>query len=243
MTTIHSEKYSDRSISAGSEADGVIPLAVPRKPKRKTTVIRVLLWTLLGFAILALSRTPAIMAPIYSNLKSVLTLGLYFGLRTRNAAHTPVKTPGNTVAGIDTYINGPVIETNFADPCLFELDGTFHAFATNRYVKPRPGQINIQYAISKNFDDWNLTDVDALPNAGPWASGDHVWAPDVVQLVCLLSPSNPFDMSAGYELFYRTTAASSCTTPHDMPQKRGITAWEQPHRKRSKDHTNPSRSP
>ena len=185
MTATQSEKNYDRSYSDGSDGEEVNPQQITPTGRRKTIIIRTLLWTLLGFAILTLSilLLQTTMAPIYSNLKSVLTLGLYFGLKSRNTPHTPSKTPGTTVAGIDTFVDGPVIDSNFADPCLIELKDGFHAFATNKFVKYHEGQVNIQYATSKNFDEWNLTTVDALPNAGPWASGDHIWAPDVIQLV------------------------------------------------------------
>lgn len=74
------------------------------------------------------------------------------------------------------------METNFADPALIEVDGIYYAFATNKYITPLPGQINIQIAVSHDFSTWNLTDTDALPHAGNWTLGNHIWAPDVVQL-------------------------------------------------------------
>ena len=76
-----------------------------------------------------------------------------------------------------------MIATNFADPCFIEVDSTYYAFATNLYINPRPGQINIQVAVSKDFSTWNLTGIDALPDVGPWSTGTYTWAPDVIQLV------------------------------------------------------------
>ena len=111
----------------------------------------------------------------------VVALALHFGRRKGSPpSATTEKDPGNVV---ETWVGGPVVATNFADPCFIEVDSTYYAFATNLYISPRPGQINIQVAVSKDFSTWNLTGTDALPDVGPWSTGTYTWAPDVIQLV------------------------------------------------------------
>lgn len=72
--------------------------------------------------------------------------------------------------------------TDFPDPSLISVDGTYYAFAsqsgyTNKDTK-------IQLATSTDFDSWTYTGQDALPDLPSWAKDDGaVWAPDVNQLV------------------------------------------------------------
>ena len=79
------------------------------------------------------------------------------------------------------FSNGPVITANFPDPSFFVIDGTYTAFATNN------GAQNIQVATSPDFATWTVTGNDALPNLPPWSVPGNVWAPDVVQVVRILS--------------------------------------------------------
>ncbi|MCJ1317941.1 hypothetical protein MMC15_003268 [Xylographa vitiligo] len=111
----------------------------------------------------------------------ILGLALHFALARRSDAPpvTTSKTPGSVV---DTWVGGPVVATNFADPAFIEVDGTYYAFATNKYVNPHPDQVNIQIAVSTDFSTWNLTGIDALPHVGNWSTGTYVWAPDVTRL-------------------------------------------------------------
>lgn len=79
-----------------------------------------------------------------------------------------------------------VVPSNFADPSLIEVNGTFYAFATRSLGNDT---INIQVASTitsdGNISDWNLhADYDALPNLPEWVKhfGDAgVWAPVVSQ--------------------------------------------------------------
>ncbi|MCJ1419760.1 hypothetical protein MMC32_006116 [Xylographa parallela] len=111
----------------------------------------------------------------------ILGLALHFALLRRFDAPpvTTTKTPGSVV---NTWVGGPVVASNFADPAFIEVNGIYYAFATNKYVNPHPGQVNIQIAVSTDFSTWNLMDIDALPHVGNWSTGSYVWAPDVVQL-------------------------------------------------------------
>ncbi|MCJ1309370.1 hypothetical protein MMC25_003029 [Agyrium rufum] len=89
--------------------------------------------------------------------------------------------PGKSRPPVQT-IQGPVIDSNFADPCMIKVNDKYHAFATNKYKNPTPDNINIQYATSPNFKSWTLQPTDALPDVGDWARMGFIWAPDVVQL-------------------------------------------------------------
>ena len=99
----------------------------------------------------------------------------------------------------------PVLAHNFPDPALIEVNGSWYAFATSGKGK------NSQVAISPSFTDhdWKLlNETDPLPDPGPWATNENVWAPDVIQLV-------------GYVNFWSVTVLTesrrmvvgSCTTP------------------------------
>lgn len=74
-----------------------------------------------------------------------------------------------------------VLAADFPDPSVIEVDGVWFAFATSG------GNRNIQVAASSDFigSRWVLlSGLDVLPNAGPWAINNNIWAPDVMQLVC-----------------------------------------------------------
>jgi hypothetical protein len=87
--------------------------------------------------------------------------------------------PDNTSVNLDGA--GPVIVTNFPDPCLAfdKASQTWYAFST------QSGKINIQMATSTVFSTWHLhANYDALPTVGSWAQPPPhaaVWAPDVNQ--------------------------------------------------------------
>jgi beta-xylosidase len=76
---------------------------------------------------------------------------------------------------------GPVISTNFQDPSLFQLNGTWYAFAG---ANGNPPNINVQMATSPNFSTWTVVKgYDAVPTLGSWATNPgHLWSPDVNQL-------------------------------------------------------------
>lgn len=73
--------------------------------------------------------------------------------------------------------DGPVIASNFADPAFIEVDDTFFAFSTTSNGKSVP------IATSSDFNNWEITDKDALPKESlpAWTTG-NIWAPDVIQL-------------------------------------------------------------
>lgn len=121
-----------------------------------------------------------------------LGLGLHFGLRkgavgkgsSVNKNSAPQATPPQPSPPSNNSIDGPAVDSNFADPAYIRINDTFWAFATNKFVKgPSMGQVNIQVAKSADFESWELLDgQDALPTVGAWSAGFQVWAPDVVRL-------------------------------------------------------------
>jgi len=72
-------------------------------------------------------------------------------------------------------VNGPVISSDFPDPSFLQVGGMSYAFSTNS------GGKNIQVATSKDGQTWSLSNVDALPSVGSWATTGKTWAPDVIQ--------------------------------------------------------------
>jgi len=166
------------------------PMEVEKKvtdfPQKTLRRRKIILWTgVIALAVAVVTVLCRVLSAIqsltFANNHTAVMLALHFTKRKPTAPPVDTtKTPGNVV---NTWVGGPVIATNFADPSFIEVNGVYYAFATNRYVSPRGGQVNIQVAVSNDFSTWNLTGKDALPNVGPWSAGTFTWAPDVVQLV------------------------------------------------------------
>ncbi|KAI9813825.1 MAG: hypothetical protein M1827_003615 [Pycnora praestabilis] len=76
-------------------------------------------------------------------------------------------------------VQGPRISADFPDPSLIQVGSTWYSFATNRYG------VNVQTAMSPDFESWTVTESDALPMPGAWVDkkNPEIWAPDVVQLL------------------------------------------------------------
>ena len=79
-------------------------------------------------------------------------------------------------------VTGPAISTNFQDPSVLQVDGTYYG-----YAGPNGNTVgttsNVITATSPDFSSWSVNTADALPNPGAWAAAvPHVWAPDVVRL-------------------------------------------------------------
>jgi len=80
----------------------------------------------------------------------------------------PTATP---TLGPDEFRN-PVIDQDFPDPDIVEVNDTYYAYATNA------GGTNIQTAKSTDLVDWQRMG-DALPFMPPWALPGYTWAPEV----------------------------------------------------------------
>lgn len=81
---------------------------------------------------------------------------------------------------IDKRANGPrlVLNTDFPDPSFVQADdGTWYAFGTNGNGK------RVQVATSRDFQNWNLLDKEALPTLAGWETEVDHWAPDVIRRV------------------------------------------------------------
>jgi beta-xylosidase len=71
----------------------------------------------------------------------------------------------------------PVLDQNFPDPAVIQVDGVFYAFATNG------NRNNIAAARSDDLVAWTLLP-DAMPQFAPWALPVRglVWAPEVIEV-------------------------------------------------------------
>jgi arabinan endo-1,5-alpha-L-arabinosidase len=69
----------------------------------------------------------------------------------------------------------PVLDQDFPDPDLLEVDGTYYAYATNGNNR------NVQVATSTDLVSWEVLDTDALPELPPWVIPGKTWAPEVTE--------------------------------------------------------------
>ncbi len=67
----------------------------------------------------------------------------------------------------------PVLDEDFPDPDVLEVDGTFYAYATNGNSR------NVQVATSTDLTTWEVLDTDALPDLPNWVIPGKTWAPEV----------------------------------------------------------------
>jgi beta-xylosidase len=82
---------------------------------------------------------------------------------------------GSPDAGTGTFTN-PVIDANFADPFILEVDGTWYAYATGNLT------YNMQVTSSSDLVTW-ASPREALPKLPLWqpVSKGLTWAPEVVR--------------------------------------------------------------
>ena len=93
------------------------------------------------------------------------------------AAGVQLPLPSGTEVPNETQTN-PVLNTNFPDPTVININGTYYAYATNSMHDGK--MINIQIASSKDLFNWKY-EGDALPQKPDWASKtQRFWAPDVL---------------------------------------------------------------
>jgi len=72
--------------------------------------------------------------------------------------------------------NNPVIDQDFPDPDVLEVDGTYYAYGTNGNGS------NVQVATSSDLEAWEVLDEDPLPRLPTWVIPGKTWAPEVTQL-------------------------------------------------------------
>jgi arabinan endo-1,5-alpha-L-arabinosidase len=70
----------------------------------------------------------------------------------------------------------PVIDQDFPDPDVLEVDGTYYAYATNGQSR------NVQVATSSDLTSWAVLDDDPLPQLPSWVIPGKTWAPEVTQI-------------------------------------------------------------
>lgn len=91
--------------------------------------------------------------------------------------------PATAPAGIaNGYVN-PVYRSNFPDPAVLRVGGSYHAYGT------QGGGGNVQTLTSTDLVHWR-PGPDALPQLGNWATAGATWAPEVIAV------------GATYRLFY-----------------------------------------
>ncbi|WP_433332700.1 family 43 glycosylhydrolase [Spirillospora sp. CA-294931] len=68
----------------------------------------------------------------------------------------------------------PVLDSNFPDPEILKVDGTYYGYATN------DGGKNVPIATApRPAGPWTRTGADALPALPAWAEPGRTWAPDI----------------------------------------------------------------
>lgn len=95
----------------------------------------------------------------------------------------------SATAAAHSYQN-PVYRSDFPDPSVLRVAGTFHAYATQGDGK------NIQTLTSPDLVHWQAGP-DALPEVGRWASAGNTWAPEVIAI------------GAGFAMYYVARDISS----------------------------------
>lgn len=73
-------------------------------------------------------------------------------------------------------VGAPVIDQDFPDPDVLDVNGTYFAYATNG------NYMNVQVARSKDLEKWTVLDEDALPKLPKWIIPGKTWAPEVTQI-------------------------------------------------------------
>ena len=125
-----------------------------------------------------------------------------FGEPVAEGVELPV--PSGTTATDDESKHNPVLNMDFPDPTVININGTYYAYATQ--ASHDGTMINIQVASSKNLFKWEY-EGDALPHKPTWASNTQdFWAPDVlydsamkqyVMFYCAKSDNKAYDKCIG----------------------------------------------
>lgn len=75
----------------------------------------------------------------------------------------------------DPHEVNPVVDDDFPDPDVLEVDGTYYAYATNGNLR------NVRVARSTDLVEWEELS-DALPRLPSWVIPGKTWAPEVTEV-------------------------------------------------------------
>ena len=92
---------------------------------------------------------------------------------TDDGAAGPSSAPSSSAASGAAGEGNPVIDDDFADPDVLEVDGTYYAYATNTATT------NVPVATSTDLETWEDLEADALPELPSWVIPGKTWAPEV----------------------------------------------------------------
>ena len=128
----------------------------------------------------AVQATPTTAAQVAATPTTPATAAVSAATPTEPAAPTAQASgtgAGSTPAASGDTFTNPVLQRDFPDPQVIEVDKTFYAYATNG------GGKNIQAARSTDMVHWEML-TDAMPALPTWAQlgGSYVWAPSVIQI-------------------------------------------------------------
>ena len=106
------------------------------------------------------------------------------GCAGRDVTGAPGGTLTSTASPGPNEYDNPVIETDFPDPGVLLVDGTYYAYATGDprvdSAAPVTTPFHIQLATSDDLVEWSEPQ-EALPELPAWSEG-LVWAPEVWQI-------------------------------------------------------------
>jgi len=99
----------------------------------------------------------------------------------------------------------PVVDEDFPDPDVLQVDGTYYAYATNTAT------LNVQVATSTDLDTWEVSDTDALPALPSWVIPGKTWAPEVTQF----GPDRfvMYTTTTNFDPTYQCIAVATATSP------------------------------
>jgi len=104
---------------------------------------------------------------------AVVTAVLLAGCGSDTPSSTAEPSSSESAQAADS---NPVIDRDFPDPDVLEVDGTFYAYGTNGQNR------NVQVAKSTDLETWEDLPDDALPELPSWVIEGKTWAPEVTQL-------------------------------------------------------------
>ncbi len=109
-----------------------------------------------------------------SRLAAALAALMLLGACAGEPSEQPGPVPSSPPAQ-GTQAGTPVLDDDFPDPDVLEVDGAYFAYATNANAQ------NVRVARSEDLRDWELTDRDALPQLPGWVVKGKTWAPEVTR--------------------------------------------------------------